>query len=402
MSTMGRTVLLLAAAVIAAPHAFAQSTSGSLEDFQLPPGKKALPEAQGPATPNHPVFSPPSKPVQPTPAVPVATPPLPNPETVTSEPESKPDAQPAETTRQQSVAEPTVEARPHITAEPSNQPDAAAHSAPTQDTPTAVQPPAPPAQTSKPSRQEAVPISPREARRGFDWWTYLIALILLIPMGIGGWMFWQQRRRQPTPIFVRPIERPKPRTPVRPQEQQPESTVEDIFADDENLVAAPLRHALETTNLGITLINATLSYQLTLTNASRQMMRDIAVTGDIISAHASLPMEVQLAGPDKAAAPLHQVSVLLPGQSTFLSGEVRLPLGTIRPLRRDNAVMFIPLLRLRITGMGLDHEIIQTCVVGQRPAGPGAGLRPFRLDTGPRIYADIGMRTLDAPAAAVA
>ena len=398
---------MLVAAFIAAPHALAQSTSGSLEDFQLPPGKEALPEIQGPVTPNHPIFAPPSKPVQPKPAAPVAEPELPTQETAAPKPDSEPDSQRAETATQQSVAQPAA-AGPRTAAETHSEPDAAPGSTPAPDTATPtvpqLQPAAPAARTAEPIPHDSVAAGTGQTSRGFDWWTYLVALVLLIPMGIGGWMFWQQRRRQPAPIFVRPIERPKPRTPVMPQEQQPEPAVEDIFAgvEDENLLAAPLRHALETTNLGITLINATLSYQLTLTNVSRQMMRDIAVTGDIISAHASLPMEVQLAGPDKAAAPLHQVAVLLPGQSTFLSGEVRLPLGTIRPLRRDNAVMFIPLLRLRITGMGLDHEIVQTCVVGQRPAGPGAGLRPFRLDTGPRIYADIGMRTLDAPAAAVA
>ena len=40
-------------------------------------------------------------------------------------------------------------------------------------------------------------------------------------------------------------------------------------------------------------------------------------------------MEEQLAGPGGMAAPLHQIPALLPGQSTFLNGQLRLPISAI-------------------------------------------------------------------------
>jgi hypothetical protein len=157
---------------------------------------------------------------------------------------------------------------------------------------------------------------------------------------------------------------------------------------------SPLRCALEATRLSLTLLNALLSYRLTLHNLSNNIIRDISIGSDLVTAHASLPINQQIADAEQVLQQKHGIALLLPGQNVQLSGELRLPIPAIQPLRRGDAVMFVPLLRLRIDAEGLDQIVLQTVVIGQKPAGPGAGLRPFRLDLGPRIYGEIGHRLL--------
>ncbi|AZI36824.1 hypothetical protein [Caenibius tardaugens] len=242
--------------------------------------------------------------------------------------------------------------------------------------------------------------------------------LLLIPMAIGGYLFWRHNQGSRRTLAVEEIERPQPRPIPAPAsaaapEPSPPARIRGPAPAPEPVAVAPvpqsedaapastplgpLRYALETTSLSVSLVNATLSYQLTLTNTSQQMLRDLAIHGDLISAHASISPEEQFAGPLGTQPPQHRIQALLPGQSTFLNGQLRLPISAIRPLRRDSAVLFVPLARLRIEAVGLDSALVETCVVGQKPAGPGAGLRPFRLDTGPRVYAEIGQHTLDQP-----
>ncbi|OCC25178.1 hypothetical protein MB02_00330 [Croceicoccus estronivorus] len=242
------------------------------------------------------------------------------------------------------------------------------------------------------------------------WWRYVLLGLLLFPMGFAAGQFWRHNKGMRKSSFAPTIERPKPRAvPARaaPENDQPAAPEPLPGAFDEELERAeaaqlpPLRHALETTSLSVTLVNALLSYQLTLTNASRQMIRDIRIAGDIVSAHSSQSMEEQLSGPDGNAV-LHTVSGLLPGQSIFLNGQLRMPIAAIRPVKREHAMLFIPLIRMRIEAEGLASALVQTCVVGQHPAGPGAGLRPFRLDAGPRVYTEIGQRTLQPAAQAAA
>jgi hypothetical protein len=200
-------------------------------------------------------------------------------------------------------------------------------------------------------------------------------------------------------MIAPPIERPRPRpqpasvaepSPAPPQPAPAEEEAPELAAS----AASPLRCALEATRLSLTLLNVTLSYRLTLHNLSNGIIRDITVGSDLVTAHASLPMEQQVAGAEQILQPQHRVPLLLPGQNTQLSGDLRLPIPAIHPLRRAEAVMFVPLLRLRIDAEGQDQIVLQTVVIGQKPAGPGAGLRPFRLDLGPRIYGEIGHRLL--------
>ena len=56
------------------------------------------------------------------------------------------------------------------------------------------------------------------------------------------------------------------------------------------------------------------------------------------------------------------------------------------------------LARLRVeasTAAGTSLVQVQTWVVGELPEAPGAALRPFRLDLGPRTYSRLGQRAVN-------
>jgi hypothetical protein len=196
-------------------------------------------------------------------------------------------------------------------------------------------------------------------------------------------------------LIVPEIERPKvPPSPIpEPQfgqagpEPEPEPVkspppVPEPAAADE---PHPLHLAIELQKLTLTLMNASLGYRLTLTNVGSAPLAEIAVAADLIGAHASIPREMQLAGPDTELPIRHLLAGLAPGESGDVKGELRIPLSQLRPIAQGRAQLFVPLARFRI---GLDGQKPRcfTLVAGQpSPSGNGAIL-PVRLDHGPRIY----------------
>lgn len=168
--------------------------------------------------------------------------------------------------------------------------------------------------------------------------------------------------------------------------------------------AEPLAFVLEATRLSATLVNATLSYRLTVTNHGPVALSDIAIGGDMISAHASRAMEEQLglSGPD--LPDLHRIADLAPGEQVVLAGEMRLPLAAVTPIRNGSAQLFVPLARIDAWATAAGGGAVRAraaFLVGQSPPLPeaiNARLQPFRLDLGPRVYDQIGQRALAVPA----
>ena len=149
--------------------------------------------------------------------------------------------------------------------------------------------------------------------------------------------------------------------------------------------------------MSASLMATTLSYALTLTNTTDQPLTALAVEGDMIAAHGSLPADQQIAGDSQRLELRHALVTLAPGESAEFTGDFRLPLATLVPIRAGDAALFVPLARLRIeasTAAGIPLVQVQTWVVGELPEQPGAALRPFRLDLGPRTYSRIGQRTV--------
>ena len=150
--------------------------------------------------------------------------------------------------------------------------------------------------------------------------------------------------------------------------------------------------------MSASLMATTLSYALTLTNHSRDTLSALAVEGDMIAAHASLPPDQQIASHDQRLELRHALVTLAPGESAQFTGDFRLPLNALNPIRAGDAAYFVPLARLRVeasTPAGTPLVQVQTYVVGETGDDPNAALRPFRLDLGPRTYSRIGQRAVN-------
>lgn len=402
---------LAQAAATSPAHAQVQSDP-SLDGFSLPPSDRQ-PEAQGPVTEGvsrprapRPAPTPPPAPVPATPppaiAIPAPTQPAPAPRA--QAPAAQPVA-PRSATPSAPVAAPTASA-------PSAQAQAPVPSetaAPTPATPAAPASALPSLPLPKAASEST---APAPATSGKDRaitetplfrWGMLAALLAIFGLAIA--IAWQRFVRNEARVAVPMIEPPRPRPRTEPEATSapepaaPAKTLLEQLDEEEDAEAAlPLRCAFEVTRLSVTLMTATLSYRITLTNVSDRLFRDVSVGGDMVSAHSSLSMEQQMANAGEALEIRHQVPAMLPGQSIFLSGDLMLPIHAIRAVRRGDAALFVPLARLKIEAEGLEMALLRTSLVGQRPAGPGAGLRPFRLDLGPRIYSEIGQRTLAVPA----
>jgi hypothetical protein len=158
----------------------------------------------------------------------------------------------------------------------------------------------------------------------------------------------------------------------------------------------PLELRLEARHLSRAMVNATLAYRLTLTNHGDAALEPLRIAGDITSAHASLSAREQLSLDEGALAPLHEVPALTPGETVVLSGELRLPIASILPIRSGPSRVFVPLARFRVeTGNGI--LATHVFVVGQTSEQPGGALRPFALDRGPGVERGLGQRELELP-----
>ena len=215
-------------------------------------------------------------------------------------------------------------------------------------------------------------------------------------------VFWRRRGRgrEHHPALVPLIERPRPlrgageAKPGTGDLQKPSPSTNppppDAVAEtaDEGLSLA-----LEARQLSITLTSATLAYRVTLSNNGKKRLKGIKVSGDLTSAHSSVPRDEQLAGPAGELAPCHEIAALAPGETAQVTGEFRLPFALIQPIRKGAAVLFVPLARLRVVAAeGGNGTALLTALVGQRSREPGGGLQPFRLDRGPRIYREVTQR----------
>ena len=227
----------------------------------------------------------------------------------------------------------------------------------------------------------------------------------------GAILAWRRRGQRATvPDFVPPVVPaadpvPEP-VPERPTPAATPAVPEPAFSQP--VAAEPLVFLLEATRLSATLVNATLSYRLTVANHGSVPLSDIAIGGDMISAHASRAMEEQLglSGPD--LPDLHRIAGLAPAEQVVLDGEMRLPLSAVTPIRNGPAQLFVPLARFNAWATAPGGKAVRArsaFLVGQTPAPTAVlakaaddRLQPFRLDLGPRVYAQIGQRALTVPA----
>jgi hypothetical protein len=182
--------------------------------------------------------------------------------------------------------------------------------------------------------------------------------------------------------------------PAAPKPSQaPAPALEPLVA---GVTLGPIALAFEARKMSATLVNTTLAYRLFIKNRRDEALTGLIVAGDMVAAHAALPVEQQLGTDGQPLELRHEVDRLEPGEVRELTGELRLPLTAINPIRSGSSMLFVPLTRLRIEADG--QSLLAAWVVGEAPLKAGGGLQPFRLDLGPRVYAQISQRSIDLAA----
>lgn len=403
----GAALAALALVVPLAPLA-AQSVS----DFQLRPGSSSsAPRPAGPSDPEAPIISSPRAPAPRATAQPSATPsaapsaaPSIAPGPVSSGPSAGPRQQPRPgqpLVRPPVGAAPATQAAPPAGAPPSVSTDPMSATFPGAANPTASQPAVPATGTQPALASDS----------GFDWTSLLPWLggaIAAVLIALGG-MWWMRRRDSAPPVieFERPVvaaPQPEAAPPAPTPEPAAEPELGELVLGAEQVLetdAGPLALSLSATRLSASLLNTTLAYRIELTNRADIPVGPLTIAGDMIAAHASLPVERQLGLDGAALEKRHELAELAPGESATLTGEIRLPLAMITPIRAGAAAFFVPLARFRIEAARKGAETLRlarTFVVGETPEKAGAALRPFRLDLGPRVYSRVGQREVAQPA----
>ncbi len=353
------------------PTARAQSVS----DFRLPPATSS-PRPAGPVDSEHPVVAP-TVPGPATAAAPTVSVSKPAP----IRPPAPAQPQPA------LVAAPTAPTTPAPT--PLPVPRVTATSAAPAAAPPRAAPSVPVAATTQaPARAQAVPPAPAPVPSGGTVWWWLLPAALAGALGFALVSVVLRRRdSRPTRAIEQPAQASLPRATTPPPARVPESTPEPPSAP-----VPALSLTLEPVRLSISLVNATLLYRLRLVNETADMVGPIALSADMIAAHASLSEDSQLGRDGAALEPRHRLAGLASGESAEISGELRLPLASIIPIRSGSAALLVPLVRLRIESGG--QSVTRALVVGEAPVQPGGLLRPFRLDHGSRIFTAVSQREL--------
>lgn len=388
------TALALAAALPAA----AQEAPGAADSFRLQPATPTAAPTPTPTPAPPPVVAPPPPVIAPT-ASPAPTP----------RPAATPAARPTALPSPRPAAAST--ASPAATPTPPTVPVPAGTAAP-EPLPTLASEPAPP--LAEPAGGEPV-------------WPWLAGGAAIVVLG-GAALLLRRRKVQPEPEYFEeeaplastpaPAPTPEPSPPAvlppravpasPPPGPEPTPLPEPALSLDDIPPPPPVRGKAGETlavqlvarRLSATLMNTALTYEFTVTNTGSEPIGPIAVSGDMIGAHSSIPPKVLLetAGDGE---PQHRVPLLGPGESAAMSGELRLPLASITPIRHGAATLFVPLARFRLLVFREGRPPVSAnhaFVIGEEPATPGAALKPFRLDLGPRLYSGITQRELALPA----
>ena len=209
-------------------------------------------------------------------------------------------------------------------------------------------------------------------------WPIPLALIVMTLLA-GGVAWWWRRRSRTTAAPIRRPIRPTPKGAKK-------ALVTDPGPAALTLDARPIK-------LTRSVMNAVLEVEITVTNNGPGAIQDLQVGAEMVSAHNSLALEEQLAGPDRPIPAVQTIARITPGSSRAVTAAVRLPVSALAPIRQGKGHVFVPLLQLKCSGDTVPSRV-RNFVVGQ--PNPGSSrLQPFRLDEPPRSYQPLGARALD-------
>lgn len=364
----------------------------SLNTWSLPePDATTAPKAEGPVDPQNPIVRPTTPEPTPTPTpIPTITP-LPVPSTtVTAAPIAETPARPTQAPG--AAAGP----RPEVASGTSQQ---EAAPSPTATLPEPAPSPAPVPQQSSVVPDEGGIASTPPAGTAWPLWWWALPAILVAAIAAALLLF---RRRRPEALEWEETTEPQPSANAEAPAAAPEPEVAPAPPPAPPLPTpafspsrpAPAQDditlALEPVTMRLSLFYATLQYRLCLRASSSQPA--LKVMGDMISAHASLTHEEQLAPqPDNLPA-LHSLPGLAAGEKVELRGEIQLPLTAIRALRQGGGSFLVPLARFcLVTESG--NALRRVFTVGLRREG--TGLAPLRIDAGPRDFTPLAASEIE-------
>jgi len=251
--------------------------------------------------------------------------------------------------------------------------------------------PAPGLDLPLPSVEPSTPTvaeTPAASEDGLPGWLYALGG-LLVAGAIGGAYVVLRRRREgaidEAPVIERPPLGASPAAASPAAASPPAAAIQ---------AGPPLVIEAHVQQLARSMMFATLTYELRVTNRGPVPLENVSFGGDLVTAHARVPTEQQIADPAMPLTPVQSLTRLDPGESASFAGEFRLPVNEIRPIPHGKAVVYVPLLRVRADADGMD-PIARTFIVGLKTPGSGQRLQPFRLDEMPQTYHAVGQKALD-------
>lgn len=392
---------------------FAQQ-SGSVADYRLPdPTRTQAPRVQGPVDPDDPLGTPAIPREERTPSPTVTPLPAPAPAPRVSIPVPQPPPAPVERPSDRRRSRSTVE-------------ESVAPQSNTNETATPTPPPSPsPARATSPRSSpelastsitaasngadqsattgEAIPTATTSSSSASSSSWLIPGLLGLLALGGGGALLLRRRRSaqeiegepelasttipRPPPArakAVPPVAAPEPNDPATPAVAIPDLLVEPLH----------LATAFSAKAVRLSLVYATVQYELEIANAGTNDLSALQVRVDLISAHASLSTHDQLAPSSDQLELKHTLTHLPAGESQALKGEVRVPLSQLRPLSKGSGHFLVPLVRFCILAPD-GSGIRRVYTVG--PTNPGSGtVASVRLDAGPRNLRELDVREIEA------
>lgn len=405
-AAIGRIALGVAAATIAlvpAGIATAQDSgpnSGSVNDYRLPEPTRTNtpPVIQGPVDPDNPISAPssatrPERAPTPTPAPSIT---LPAPEPALRAPR------------------PTAEPRTRPTAQSSPTSSSPAPEPPGEATP-ATSPPSPsfsslPTMASDDATTEGPVPAPQASASEGESARWIAGAVAVILFGGAAAIFLRRRKprgdedvqvqtvAQPTDPTPEPQPAPTPRPQAEPRPAPtaaPSRTPAPVATGATATEALNLDIAFTPQAIRLSLVYATLQYQLAVTNTGEDPMPALQVRGDLASAHASLSTHDQLAPAPAQLEAQGSLAELAPGESALVTGEVRVPLNQVRPLVKGNAGFLVPLARFCLLAAD-GRAVRRVFTLGPLDANGTGAITPVRLDAGPRNLRELTAREVEA------
>jgi hypothetical protein len=376
-----------------------------LRNFQLP-GERTTPPVQAqPATPapTTPAARPPAAATTPPPASPTTT-------AATRQAPARTTAPAAAPTARISTR-PTAEA-PARTRPPAA-PESAAPAAPrTQPTPAAPATTAPAPQTAVPAPQTApvaapAPAAPPPQESPASAPFNLLWLLLALPvlLGIGAVFLFRRRtlaarqeaERDSLAGALVPGERPAPAPAA------PELLLAEVAPPAAEPVSEPapaeaprpwLELDIEPDRAAATQAEASLHYDLVVTNVGGEAARNIRIDTRMFNAADEQQIAAFLGGPIHRHSGSPYVT-LPPGESLRLAAAIAMKAEEVRAIELQGRSIFVPTVAINVAyNWGEDGEgrTSKSWLVGRKAENPNARMGAFRLDLGPRIYRSVGRK----------